>query len=413
MNQGKLFRSDCSLWEHSDEVGRVSTKEGASRVEASRRREVALVYSACHQRGGVERVVYETAHYLLQKGCVPQVYASQFPSLWRKQRRIGLHRVSGGGIPFGLGLPVFQMQTQCALAKVSHDAVAGFGVQAPPGCLLWVQSVHAAWWEQSRVHRRGFSRWQQSVNPFHRVVLAMERRMMEGRAYRRLIALTPEVRTDLSRFYGVPERDVELLPNGFHAHEFHVGLRGRYRSAVRRQLGISEQAWVLLFVANEWERKGLPCLLEAFAQISDPHSHLVVAGRLSRTVLQPLISRHGLERRVHLVGSAQPVQIWFGAADAFALPSSYEAWGMVVIEALASGIPALTSRAAGASEAVRPGVSGVIVEDPRNVDEVRQGVESLRTGAWATPHAIAESVRGYRWESILSEYERILWKTFP
>jgi UDP-glucose:(heptosyl)LPS alpha-1,3-glucosyltransferase len=116
----------------------------------------------------------------------------------------------------------------------------------------------------------------------------------------------------------------------------------------------------------------------------------------------------GIRERVHMIGPTAQVNACFGMADAFALPTLYEAWGMVVIEALACGLPVLTSRTAGASVAVEPGVNGYLLSRPEDPDAVAMGLRKLRRGLHAAPSAIERTVESYRWERLLGEYAAIL-----
>jgi len=277
--------------------------------------------------------------------------------------------------------------------------------------VVWIQSVHAAWWDQSRQNRRGILRLKQAANPLHHIVLSMEGELLRERAYKRLIALTPSVLGDLQRFYGVPSEDVDILPNGYKSDEFHVGLRELYRLEKRREIGVPLDAWVVLFVANEWERKGLLPLMEAIAALDDANIHLVAVGRLPQSMVQRKAADLGLLGRVHMVSSTSSVNRWFGMADVFALPTVYEAWGMVVIEAMASGLPVLTSSLAGASEAVEIGKNGFLLKEPRSIEEIVDGMEKLRKGVLWDSNFISKSVHKYEWNVILKKYKSILMRS--
>jgi len=246
------------------------------------------------------------------------------------------------------------------------------------------------------------------MNPFHRIVLSMEDEFFRRHRFRRLIALTTDVRDDLGRFYGVEPGEVDVLPNGFGAAEFNVRLREMHRWSLRRMLRIPEEAWVVLFVANEWERKGLLPLLEAMASLKEKSAHIVVAGRLPKACIEKRASKLGLQGRVHVVGPTGHVNRWFGVADVFALPTVYEAWGMVIVEALASGLPVLTSRSAGAAVAVREGLSGYLLEAPSDVREIAAGLQKLRSGVAWNAGRISASVSEYEWAKVFGRYERIL-----
>lgn len=369
---------------------------------------VALCYSGCHMRGGVERVVFEAARHLKDR-CSVSVLAralSGDPGV-QLPREVAAFKLGGRELPLGFGLRQTRQLSRRLVSRGSFDVVAGFGVQAPEDSVVWMQSVHAVWWEQCRRTRRGFGRWLQSANPFHKIVLSMESELLSQRRYRRLIALTPDVKQDLVSIYGVNARHIDVLPNGFHPDEFHVGLREEHRLEGRRLLGISEAATVVLFVANEWERKGLIPLMDAMARV-DGDAHLVVVGRLPRAMIFSKADRLGLAKRVHVVGATARVNRWFGMADCFVLPTSYEAWGMVLIEALASGLPVLTSRCAGAAAAIAEGRNGFLLDDPSSVCELSRGLERLFCGVEWTPEEVSESVTAYQWRRIFDRYEGIL-----
>jgi len=371
------------------------------------RPKLALCYSGCHRRGGVERVVFEVARHL-HENWRTSVVAHEVPLAGELPADVEMLQLSGKILPFGLGMPQTRAKSQEIVDGGGFDVVAGFGVQSPRESVVWIQSVHAAWWDLCRRRRRGWLRWQQRLNPFHHIVLKMEEELLRRRRYRRLIALSPAVRDDLNRFYGVPASDVDVLPNGFHPAEFHPGVRVRHRLEQRRRLGIPSAAWVVLFVANEWERKGLVPLMEAVAQMKDSSVHLVAAGRLPTGFIMHSAAKLGIQDRVHMVEQTSRVNESFGMADAFALPTIYEAWGMVIIEALACGLPVLTSQTAGASVAIQPGVNGYLLANPEEPQAVAEGLQKLRCGLHATPGVIEETASPYTWERLLRQYAAIL-----
>jgi UDP-glucose:(heptosyl)LPS alpha-1,3-glucosyltransferase len=116
----------------------------------------------------------------------------------------------------------------------------------------------------------------------------------------------------------------------------------------------------------------------------------------------------GIQDRVHMVEQTSRVNESFGMADAFALPTIYEAWGMVIIEALACGLPVLTSQTAGASVAIQPGVNGYLLANPEEPQAVAEGLHKLRCGLHATPGVIEETAAPYTWERLLRQYAAIL-----
>ncbi len=295
-----------------------------------------------------------------------------------------------------------------ALQQAGPMVHGAFGVVCPPGGVLWVQAVHAEWLKISGGQRSWKGRLKQRLNPFHPFILRLERQYYGGRQYRKLIALTPRVRDEIMEHYGVPTEDIELLPNGYNPQEFHPERRAALRGAMRAELGYSESDRVLVFVANELERKGFFPLVEALARLKDASIKLLVVGRVSGEPQQGLIERAGLKGCVRFVGPSADVGRYYAAADLFVLPTYYEAWGLVIVEALAMGLPVVTSRLAGAAIAVVEGRTGLLLDDPQDAAELAKTIDQQLRAAVVSPAEISASVQDYRWDRVLVGYERIL-----
>ena len=135
---------------------------------------------------------------------------------------------------------------------------------------------------------------------------------------------------------------------------------------------------------------------------------LAVVGRVSVDAYRAEIRRLGLEGHFQFVGAQSDLAPYYAAADVLALPTQYEAWGLVIVEALACGTPILTSRLAGASVAVREGVTGELLEDPCNVSEIAAKLDHLARNHSIPRQDVAASVQIYQWSSVLVHYERLL-----
>ena len=352
---------------------------------------VAISFPGCHRRGGVERVMVECLNFLAQRDHETHAFASQWdPSVLRPE--VIRHDVPSRAFLPAMQVNRFRRASAEAIMKLRPSVVGSFGVAAVPGSVVWMQSVHAAWMEISRRTRTPRERFKQRLNPFHPMILHAERQMLDRRNYRRLIALTPQVREDLHRYYGVPAADVDLLPNGFSRAEFNPDNRRRDRAEMRRRLDLPDHAKVVVFVANESERKGLPQLLRAAAKLGDSTLHILAVGRFDPAPVRKLASSVGLGTRLRLPGASAQVAQYYAAADLFALPTQYEAWGLVIVEALACGLPVLTSRLAGAAVTVRAKDTVTLLDRLDGLD----------------PEVISRSVAAYEWSRVLEQYERIL-----
>jgi len=370
---------------------------------------IALLFPGCNRRGGVERMMLECANFLATRGHETHAFASEWDEA-ALRADVVRHPVPSHRLPNAWRLPLFVRDSRAKMRALATppEVVASFGIAAPPDSVVWMTSVHAAWIEISQRSRPFWGRCKQRLNPFHSVALAMERRLIGERRYRKVIALSGQVRDDVMRIYSVPESDIVVIPNGFSPAEFNPARCASNRTRMRAALGYAPEDRVVVFVANELDRKGFRPLLRAIASLRDPRIHLLAVGRLDPRQCRQTIASAGLSDRVKFTGPANEVADYYAAGDVFALPTQYEAWGLVIVEAMASGLRVLTSRLAGAAVAVDEGRTGQLLDDPADVTEIAGKLQRLLEEVGPPPNEVAASVAAYEWNEVLQGYESIL-----
>lgn len=370
---------------------------------------IALVFPQINRRGGVERVLLEAANFLQSRGHHVHLFANDYESRSLNDQ-VTTHDVPSASRVRLLNSMGFRKRCadRMASTNIEFDVMGTCGVLAPDDAVVWVQSVHAAWIDIARSQRGLLGRLKQRFNPFHPCILRREAYYFRNRRYRKLIALTERVKSDLVRYYGVPEDDIVVVNNGFNPTEFSTDVRRKHRERVRHKLGYRSGDRVIVFVANELERKGFGPLLRAVHRLNDPSLHLLAVGKLNAASYADEIGQLGMTNRVQFTGPTSNVAHYYAGSDLFALPTTYEAWGLVIVEAMACGLPALTSRLAGAAVAVREGQTGELLDDPSDVGEVATKLRTLLERGTPTPQAISDSVRDYAWPNMLERYERVM-----
>lgn len=240
---------------------------------------------------------------------------------------------------------------------------------------------------------------------YHRVILMLERRVFERTP--RIVAISCAGKREIEMLYGVSPERVTVIYNGVDLERFHPDNRRTLRAAARQEAALDPEAWTVLFVGSGFERKGLATSIEAVALLDDRRSRLLVVGKGDTRPYQALAIRHGVAGQVIWLGPRADIERWYAAADVAVLPSRYEPFGNVHLEALASGLPVVTSVTAGGSELIRPGHNGAIVDpgDPRAVaaalTELRQrgGVDGIAmceaARASAAPYTYAAQVAAF------------------
>jgi len=229
--------------------------------------------------------------------------------------------------------------------------------------------VHAAWLERRSKFDSKWNNWLRGINPKHRELLALEQMLFGPQGAKRVIANSKLVRKEIARHFGFPESRIDVIYNGLPP----VRIKEGTREAVRAELQIDEEEYVALFAGSGWERKGLNFAIEAVRRLGEDAPLLLVAGKGD----PKSVPSH---RRVRHLGPRADVPRLLAAADVFVLPTIYDPFSNACLEAMAAGVPVITSRANGFSEVIDPNVDGDLLPRPDDIDAL---VFSLC--AWADP----------------------------
>ncbi len=199
-----------------------------------------------------------------------------------------------------------------------------------------------------------------ALNPYHHYLLAAERRLFESPPLRAVVCNSRMVRDEIKRHFGLADDRLHVIYSGVDTAAYHPDLK-RERAAVRASLGIAPVAPLFLFVGSGFERKGLPAALRALAQL--PAAHLLVIGRDRRVArYQALAEKFGLSGRAQFLGAIDDVKPYYGAADALVLPTLYDPFPNVALEAMACGLPVVTSTTSGAAELIANDHNGYVCD---------------------------------------------------
>lgn len=267
----------------------------------------------------------------------------------------------------------FRRAAQAVLTERTDDLVVSFGVDCPPGDILVVGSVHRAWLRSSAPIPTRFG----SLPPAtryamaqHLALLALERSYFRSGRPTWIAACSDRTGAEVIDRYGVDPSLVVTMPNGFDHDEFGPAVRAAHRTSMRARIAGRNDQTVLLFVANELHRKGFSTLVDAVAQVDDRKLHVHVVGRVEPGAYLARVDELGLAAQVHWHGPQDDVAPWYAAADLFVLPTQYEPFGNVIVEALAMGVPVITTTVAGAAAAVVEGTNGFLQQRPTDPDEL-------------------------------------------
>jgi UDP-glucose:(heptosyl)LPS alpha-1,3-glucosyltransferase len=225
-------------------------------------------------------------------------------------------------------------------------------------------------WLANRSRAAGFwGRMALALNPYHLYTKAAEKRLFQSPRLRAVICNSNMVREEVRRHFGLVDDKLHVIYNGVDLSDFNPRQRGEWRARKRALLGIADATMVFLFVGSGFARKGVPQLLRAMTGVRG--AHLVVVGEdRELALMQSAAADMKLADRVHFTGGQDDVKPWYGMADCFVLPTLYDPFPNAALEAMACGLPLITSLQCGAAEFVESGVEGYICRDALDVVEL-------------------------------------------
>jgi UDP-glucose:(heptosyl)LPS alpha-1,3-glucosyltransferase len=263
--------------------------------------------------------------------------------------------------------------------------------------------LHRAMW------RSRPDRWKMLVrNPLHLFLLFREALRYRLPLHRKIICFGATEKRQLLENYPVDADRVTLIPNGVDIERFRLVENTRHD--FRSRHGVGEDQFVALFVGYEFVRKGLRFAIEALAQLPDNVLLWVVGtDRSSFENHRALVNARGLARRVRFWGTRTDVEVLFQASDVFVLPTFYETWALVGLEAMACGRPVIMSAVGGITEYLRDGKNGFsTTRDPQDIAEkIRRLLEDpdlvVRLGACAR-----ETAEQFSWKRVAGQYLSVI-----
>lgn len=203
----------------------------------------------------------------------------------------------------------------------------------------------------TRIHRR----------LYYRLIMLLEQRIYR-RPNTRLAAVSRLVADHITEFFG--RSDVTVIPNAVDTVKFSPEIRVQRRAKAREQLGFAPDIFTLLLVGNDWEKKGLGTILDSMAECLELPFRLLVAGADDQRLFLPMLNRLGLRKRVQFSGSSGDVMQYYAAADVYAGPSLEDSFALPPLEAMACGLPVITSVNNGGSQVITEGTDGFVLSDP-------------------------------------------------
>jgi UDP-glucose:(heptosyl)LPS alpha-1,3-glucosyltransferase len=336
-------------------------------------------FSVSH--GGAESYAVELARFLVSEGWEVHFFGHSWDhdppeAVFHRIRRLPAR------LPASIKILDFALCHRRMVARMDFDVILGSGNTI----LMNVYQSHGG------VHRLSNLRKLQAVgNQFLRFLKGAglflspkyhARAWIESAPFRTakrpiIIAISDMVRDDMADYFGRDRDGIRLVYNGIDVARF--GARSaEKRAEVRQKLGFEDEI-LFLFMAYDFRKKGLRHMLEAAAElrgrVGPRRIGVVVVGGSPSPALSRFVRRLGIEDLVFFNGPTKVPEAFYSACDVFMLPTFYDACSLVVFEAMAAGLPVITTKNNGASGVITHGVDGAVLGNPWNIGEMADTME--------------------------------------
>jgi UDP-glucose:(heptosyl)LPS alpha-1,3-glucosyltransferase len=311
---------------------------------------LAVIRMECsYRKGGAERYAANLCKALAEMGHHVWVIAETFdptihPDLIHVAVEVNHTTSSSRGNSF-------HRNSQQALATLDPDAVLALSRSFPSDAFRVSDPLHRFWMKiryPGKLHR-----FLQELNPRHRTILQLESAILDPANTRMIITNSQLSKNLIREYYSFPAERIHVIYNG-------VDLE-RFQPAPAAENGGPLQ---LLFVGQDFKRKGLAAVIDALARVRDAGftCQLRVIGRDDSTPYRKQAARLGITDQVAFEGPSRDIHTAYQAADLFVFPTLYDPFANVCLEALACGLPVLTTTTNGSSEIVTEGEDGYVVD---------------------------------------------------
>jgi len=365
--------------------------------------DIALCYeSVLPARGGAETYIGDLARRLARDGHAVHLYAARWDAA-ALPPSTHFHRLDVPTGPRFLRPWRFAAACEAALAGHRHDVTVGFDKTWGQDVLYPQGGLHAASAAHNRLKfpnaiERAVAAAGKWLDPAAWSFARLERKQYLGPNRPLVVVNSKMVRGHFERFYGVPPEAVRVVYSAIDPMRFAADDRLKRRQAERERWGASPGETVGLFVAMNYRLKGLAPLLRAVARVPrEKPFRVAVVGHPKDDRYRRLANRLGVADRVAFLGHRDDPKDAYFAADFLVHPTFYDPCSLVALEALACGLPVVTTPYNGASELLNPPTDGVVVADPHDAPALAAAMAAMCDHGYRAAASQAARQTGNRW----------------
>jgi UDP-glucose:(heptosyl)LPS alpha-1,3-glucosyltransferase len=356
---------------------------------------IAVVIAKYGLLGGAENFVFQlTERLAAREGLEIHVLANQW---CRGNDSITFHRIPNVFFPRFMKPISFAYFAGKKIIAENFDLVHSHGWIFEMDFFTIHGGLHEPWIKEVR---------RKSMSLFDRSLARVEAKGVNSSRLKLILPVSTLLKDELLRFYDIPESKIHVIHPGISTARFSALDPERSRHEVRRRHGLSTHDLVVLFVGMNFEVKRLDLVMKAVADLSmkrneNSNLKLLVVGKGKKKRYMKLARDLGIVNQLVFAGVTQRVEEYYMASDIFAMPSMNDSFGMVVLEAMMAGLPAIITETVGAKDLIESGKQGFVLSDDPSVSDVSEKLSFLlkKENRMRMGESAREVARRQTWEN--------------
>jgi UDP-glucose:(heptosyl)LPS alpha-1,3-glucosyltransferase len=334
---------------------------------------IALIRKKYSDFGGAELYIKRLAEGLAGSGHEVHFFASSWKTK-SEESGIIFHKVPSLDFFSLTSLLSFLFFLKIRLKKEKFDIIHSFERTPSQHIYRAGDGCHKEWLFQRARHRGFLKKMMMRFSPLHICLLLIEKKIFEKGNYQYIIANSKMVKENIMKHYGVPEEKIRVIYNSVDRERFSSEHKEEMRIKTRKEYKIDSNDTLISFVGSGFERKGLGFAIRAVKALQDRKYKLIVVGKGSIGKYEKLAESLSVRDQIIFTGPLFDTSPIYAASDVFLLPTLYDPFSNASLEAVASGLPVITTKMNGASEIIMEGENGFVIKDPRDIKEISQKI---------------------------------------
>ncbi len=326
---------------------------------------IVLLKSNFHKKGGLEKYSWRTAKAFAAKGMIVDILTTGKKEEFPSDEQISFHAFQTCRWPGFRRIEQYDRFCKKWIHDHPSSLIFGMDRNRMQTHLRAGNGVHISYLRHRYQFEGPWKKLSISLNPLHRTILKIEKESFENPCLQKLITNSSMVKEEILRYYSIDEKKIFVIHNGVEWLEKEKDFLQwpDKKKLVAQKLQLDPDVFHFLFIGHGYLRKGLKPLLLALSLLPRRDFHLSIIGKEKKIKdFIALAKKLHLEKNVSFFGPLEEILPFYQLADCLIIPSFYDPFANVTVEALSMGIFVVSSKTNGGHEILTP-ENGIVIDD--------------------------------------------------